>query len=439
MGLRRGYKKTDIGVIPEDWTTQALRPRGSLTKGSGVRKNEANSGSIPCVRYGEIYTDHNEIIKVFRSLISRQVAHSAHRLLSGDIIFAASGETKEEIGKCVAFVGDHEAYAGGDTIIYSPRVDDPRFLGYALNQPLAARQKAARGQGDAVVHISTAAIGDLCLAFPPLPEQRAIAAALSDVDAALAGLGQLVAKKRDVKQAAMLQLLTGQTRLPGFIGDWAVKRLRDHVSFLRNGMHSRSQLTRNDPVRYLHYGDIHTASTIRLNPGATEMPRLPTAEAGRLSRLVIGDVVFVDASEDLDGVGKSLEIVGDGDLEIVAGQHTIAARFDKETVADGFKGYLQFIPDFSSHLRRLAAGTKVYATNRTHIASAEIKLPEPDEQVAIAAALSDMESEIAALEVQRDKMRMLKQAMMQALLTGRIRLPVDQDDTAVAVMEAANG
>jgi type I restriction enzyme S subunit len=148
------------------------------------------------------------------------------------------------------------------------------------------------------------------------------------------------------------------------------------------------------------------------------MPRLPSAEASRLVKLQDGDLVFVDASEDLAGVGKSLEISGAAEIEVVAGQHTIAARFDKNVLVDGFKGYLQYIPDFSSHLRRLAAGTKVYATNRKHISSAEIELPDPDEQMAISNVLSDMDAEIAALEARLEKSRMLKHAMMQALLTG---------------------
>ena len=91
-------------------------------------------------------------------------------------------------------------------------------------------------------------------------------------------------------------------------------------------------------------------------------------------------------------------------------------------LADGFKGFLQSCPPFATHLRRLAAGTKVYATNRAHIASVEMRLPRGPEQVAIAAVLSDMESELAALEARRLKTRDLKQAMMQELLTGKTRL-----------------
>src|SRR5690606_36140534 len=124
---------------------------------------------------------------------------------------------------------------------------------------------------------------------------------------------------------------------------WREKRLGDHVAFLRNGIQSRAQLTLDDPVRYLHYGDIHVSTDLRLDVSKSNMPRLPSLAAARLTQLANGDVVFVDASEDLNGVGKSLEIIGAEGVEAVAGQHTIAARFDKSVLADGFKCYLQFI------------------------------------------------------------------------------------------------
>lgn len=276
----------------------------------------------------------------------------------------------------------------------------------------------------AITGINTVAYFACPVARPPIHEQIEIARAISDANSAVEAVSSLIAKKRDMRTGAIQRLLTGENRLPGFIVPWQEKRLGDHVSFLKNGVHSRAQLTRNDPVRYLHYGDIHVAQSLHLNLKATEMPRLPAAEAARLSRLETGDVVFVDASEDLSGVGKSLEITGAEGIEAVAGQHTIAARFDKDVLADGFKGYLQQIPAFTTHLCKLAAGTKVYATNRKHIASAEILLPEPDEQRAIVRVLSDMDAEITALEARLEKTRALKQGMMQALLTGRVRLPV---------------
>ena len=253
-----------------------------------------------------------------------------------------------------------------------------------------------------------------------LPEQRAIAAALSDVDALLDGLDRLIAKKRDLKQAAMQQLLTGQTRLPGFHGEWRITRLGDYVIFLRNGVNSRAELLPEGRVKYLHYGDVHACKDVFLSTAS--LPSLSDAKAESLDRLQEGDLIFADASEDIAGVSKSVEMKEVGRIEVVSGLHTIAARFDKEVLANGFKGFLQFCPPFATHLRRLAAGTKVYAMNRAHIAGVEMPLPSVREQAAIATVLSDMDAEIAALEARRDKTRDLKQAMMQELLTGKTRL-----------------
>jgi type I restriction enzyme S subunit len=137
-----------------------------------------------------------------------------------------------------------------------------------------------------------------------------------------------------------------------------------------------------------------------------------------------GDVVFVDASEDLEGIGKSVELKGMRDRHLVAGLHTIAVRFSKLVLANGFKAYLQFHPTFLRHLRRLAAGTKVYATNRADIASARLSLPPLPEQRAMATVLSDMDAEIAALQRRLDKTLAIKQGMVQQLLAGSIRLPI---------------
>lgn len=140
---------------------------------------------------------------------------SATRLNQGDIVFACSGETKEEIGKCAAFLGDDVAYAGGDLIIFSPGLGyDSLFLAYELNTSFCVSQKAAAGQGDAVVHICQSALAELLVRIPPtLAEQQAIATALSDMDAEIAALEAKRAKYERIKQGMIQELLTGKTRL----------------------------------------------------------------------------------------------------------------------------------------------------------------------------------------------------------------------------------
>jgi type I restriction enzyme S subunit len=195
------------------WDVKRLGDLGPILKGSGVTKDQAASGSLACIRYGELYTHHNDVVRSYVSWISPDVAATATRLRYCDILFAGSGETKEEIGKCAAFVDEIEAYAGGDIVILRPRDSDPVFLGYLLNSASVGRQKASRGQGDAVVHISGSALANIQCPMPAQHEQAAIAVVLSEMDAEVAALLKRRDKTRALKQAMMQELLTGRTRL----------------------------------------------------------------------------------------------------------------------------------------------------------------------------------------------------------------------------------
>jgi type I restriction enzyme S subunit len=196
-----------------EWEMKRLGDVGTFLKGTGVKKDQAQSGDLPCIRYGEIYTHHTDYIRSYNSWISPEIAATATRLRQGDLLFAGSGETKEEIGKCVAFIDDRAAFAGGDIVILRLRDAHPMFMGYYCNTPHVNAQKASKGQGDAVVHISAAALSSVAVTIPSFPEQTAIATVLSDMDAELAALEARRDKTRDIKQAMMQELLTGKTRL----------------------------------------------------------------------------------------------------------------------------------------------------------------------------------------------------------------------------------
>lgn len=205
--------KTRLPGFSGEWETKRLGEFGQFLKGSGVARADAQSGSLPCVRYGEIYTVHSDYIRDFHSWISSAVASSATQLQQGDLLFAGSGETKAEIGKCVAFVQEGEAYAGGDIVILRPGGVDSTYLGFVLNTEAVNRQKASLGQGDAVVHISAKALAQVSVRIPPVDEQAAIAQLLIDMDDEIAALEHRLEKTYAIKQGMMQQLLTGRIRL----------------------------------------------------------------------------------------------------------------------------------------------------------------------------------------------------------------------------------
>lgn len=196
-----------------EWSRVELGELGSFAKGKGIRRNELVSDGLPCVRYGEIYTLHHDHIRTLHSFIPRSVAQMSQCIRRGDLLFTGSGETMEEIGKCVAYLGDQEAYAGGDIVILSPESDNSMFLGYLMNHSSIVTQKSSLGQGDAVVHISARNLASLEFDLPPIEEQTAIAAVLSDMDAEIEALEGRREKTRRFKQGMMQELLTGRTRL----------------------------------------------------------------------------------------------------------------------------------------------------------------------------------------------------------------------------------
>ena len=220
-----GYKKTKLGWIPEDWVQIKLSEKGSFLKGKGISKNEILESGFPCIRYGDIYTHHNEYIKSFRTFIQKKSADESTKMQSGDILFAASGETLEEIGKCVAFVDEFESYAGGDIIIWRDHQQNPKFLGYLFNTSVFTKQTRKLGQGNAVVHIYSSGLGKVTIPLPPLPEQQKIATILSTWDKAIDKLTQLITAKEQRKKGLMQLLLTGKKRFTGFSEEWKVVKL----------------------------------------------------------------------------------------------------------------------------------------------------------------------------------------------------------------------
>lgn len=422
MGLKPGYKQTQIGVIPSDWDALPAARLGYFRGGTGfpLAAQGEQSGEYPFFKVSDMNNDGNETYMVnANNWISESTRQrlGATAFPAGSIVFAKVGaavflERKKILSRPSCIDNNMAAFV----------LDEKKAQVAFMHSQLLGMKFGALVATTALPALSGKVLAEMPLAVPLLPEQSAIAAALGDMDALLSALDARIAKQRDLKVGVVKQLLTGKIRLPGFGGEWETKRLGDHVTFIKNGVYSRAELGTNDCVKYLHYGDVHTTTDVLLHPQSAVMPTLAGDKAARLGRLTGGDLVFVDATEDLAGVGKSVEIANIGNAHVVAGLHTIAARFDKSVLADGFKAYLQFIPTFGKHLRSLAAGTKVFATNRVHIASAEFELPSVEEQAAIAAVLADMDQQLAALEQQRAKTALLKQGMMQELLTGRARL-----------------
>ncbi len=183
-----------LGDVPEHWPLAQLGRLGSFFKGSGGTKEDEVEEGLPCVRYGDLYTQHQFLIEKTRANISEGSATKYTAIQYGDLLFAGSGETLEEIGKSAANLLTGPAYCGGDVILLRPSIEaDATFLGYAADCSPAAYQKSCMGRGVTVMHIYSSELKYLLMPLPPLAEQRAIAAFL---DRETGRIDALVAKKR---------------------------------------------------------------------------------------------------------------------------------------------------------------------------------------------------------------------------------------------------
>ncbi|MCX9537844.1 restriction endonuclease subunit S [Vibrio cholerae] len=238
----------------------------------------------------------------------------------------------------------------------------------------------------------------------------------------------------------MQQLLTGKKRLPQFaknedgtpkgykkseLGeipeDWNLKAYGDIFTFLSTSTNSRADLSSYGDLGYIHYGDIHTKWNHTLDLERVSIPYI-SSKLVSSSFVEDGDVIMADASEDYEGIGKSVEVMNVGNSEVVSGLHTFLLRDKLNVLAKGYRGYIHSIPSVKKAFDRLATGLKVYGLSKGNLASVLIPIPLKEEQECIAGILLDMDKEVRALENRLKKNCQIKQGMMQELLTGKTRL-----------------
>ena len=400
--MTSGYKQTQIGVIPQEWAVVALDAACRMKSGESI-----TAASIDHVSQYPCYGGNG-----LRGYTSR---------FTHDGSFALIGRQGALCGNVVGVKG--KFFASEHALVVTAKEGTTiRFLTYVLGRMRLNRFSESSAQPG----LSVSKLLGLPLAIPPTEaEQLAIATALSDVDALLGGLDRLIAKKCDLKQAAMQQLLTGQTRLPGFHGEWEVKTLGDLFNFSGGYSASRSQLSTEGHC-YLHYGDIHGATKTCVDARADyqDIPKLniPLKRVSPGSLLKDGDVVFVDASEDDEGTSKHVVVVNKDSVPFISGLHTIVAKSKTNELVHEYRRYCFQTAAVRQQFLFYAVGKKVSGISKTNIPKLTLPVPSVPEQTAIADVLSDMDAELAALEARRDKTRGLKQAMMQELLTGKTRL-----------------
>ncbi len=290
------------------------------------------------------------------------------------------------------------------------RGNNPLYLSYLLRTVDFASHSGKSG----VPGVNRNDIHKLPVLLPPLPEQHAIAEALSDVDNLLTALEVLIAKKRAIKQGTMQQLLTGKTRLPGFSGEWNARSLRSCLSSAPGyGINAAAVPFDDSLPTYLRITDIGENSRFRPSPHVSV--EHPNAASFFLN---VGDLVFARTGAS---VGKSY-LYESKDGPLVFAGFLIRVTPDSEELQPEFLSYSVQLQHYWDWVARTSVRSGQPGINGREYGTLQLRLPPPLEQTAIASVLSDMDAEIAALEARRTKTQAIKQGMMQQLLTGRVRL-----------------
>lgn len=207
------FKDSPLGRIPQEWASEKLSKYGFFTKGYSIAKSNLSDNGVSCVLYGEIYTKYNFYADTFYSKVPYEIVKDKTPLEYGDILFAGSGETHKDIGKCIAFIGSELTYAGGDIIIFRTNKFNPIFLSYFLNSFIVEKQKAALGQGSSVIHIYPDHLKQLIVVHFDIEEQNKIVEIIKNADKHISTLKTELSKLLSIKTGLMQDLLTGKVRV----------------------------------------------------------------------------------------------------------------------------------------------------------------------------------------------------------------------------------
>ena len=384
MELKPGYKQTEVGVIPEDWDVKALGQIGEALIGLTYKPGDVRIDGILVLRSSNIQEDS---LRFENNVFVEKEIPDRIMVRPGDILICVRNGSRDLIGK-TALLDERTIGMTFGAFMAVFRSSQGHFINYTFQSHVIKKQ-INEHLGATINQITNKSLNSFLIALPPNEsEQRSIATALSDMDELLGGLDRLITKKLDLKQSAMQQLLTGKTRLPGFNEDWDMKQLGDMLTIC----HGRSQ----------HEVQVEDGSYPILATGG-EIGRARSFLYDKPS-VLIGRKGTIDQPKYIDTPFWTVDTLF---YSIIHEFNSAKFIFYRCCLIDWYK-YNE-----ASGVPSLSART---------IEKIDIIFPKLEEQTAIASILSDMDTEIATLEQRRNKTRDLKQAMMQELLTGRIRL-----------------
>jgi type I restriction enzyme S subunit len=429
MKMKPEYKKTEVGIVPKNWDIKSFGDLFDFSGGFSASHAQLSETGYCYLHYGDIHGSTKTYIDVqahFLDIpkINIQLNKVSPRSLlkDGDIVFVDASEDDKGTSKHVIVVNKENIpfISGLHTIVAKSKTNEitNEYRHYCFQTEVIRRQFLFYAVGTKVSGISKSNIVKLLLPYPKISEQLYIAAVLRDVDELLESLDKLIIKKKNLKQSTMEQLMTGQIRLPGFSETWEVKRLGDIGEFSSAGVNKKIQQD-EVPVRLVNYLDIYHKDFIFSH----DLNHWVTAPIDQLSRCAvqIGDVFFTPSSETQNDIGHSA-VAMENIPDAAYSYHVVRFRLHEPWDLH-FRTYAFKTRAFLIQAEMLCDGSGTrYVISKGKFKRMTVKVPTVNEQTAISTVLYDMDIELASIELRRNKIQNLKQAMMQELLTGKTRL-----------------
>jgi type I restriction enzyme, S subunit len=396
------YKQTEIGLLPSHWEVKKLGEIGKFTKGKGILKDELKEEGLPCIRYGEIYTKYNFNTSKLYSFISDDTSKLSQEISTGDVLMAGSGETIDEIGKAIAYLGTTKAYAGGDIIIFKPTNQNSLTISFLLESDSAKKQKRFMGQGNSVVHIYSSDLQKLKLPIPPLPEQQRIATILSTWDKAIDNVQYIIDNIQLRNKGLLNKLIMDNEQC--IIGKKILTKLSD--------VFEESKIA----------GDENSSAdkriTVRLNLKGIEKREFKGTEAEhatyffkrKAGQFIYGKQnlhkgAFGIIPKELDGYESSSDIP----------TFDFKSGYDPKYILYYFSR-----PSFYEKLEDISTGTGSKRIQPKELFKVKIYAPPIKEQLKIVSILDTAKAELQHYQQKLAQLQLQKKGLMQLLLTGKI-------------------
>lgn len=398
-----------------DMDIKRLGDIAKISSGSTPARNNQDfwNGDIPWVSTGELSSG---FVNETREHVSLRAVHetSLKLLKPGTLLMAmyGQGKTRGIVSRLNITATTNQACASIEI-----KKDEPSYVYYFLQFRYESIRKLSNGGSQE--NLSTEIIKKIKISLPPIAEQRKIAEILSAQDRVIELKTKLLEEKKRLKKYLCQVLISGESQSEG-------KKIlfKELFEFLNNNSCSRAQMKEKGTIYNVHYGDILTKYGELLDAKKDEVPCIcVNINLSKCDRLQNGDIVFADTAEDLL-VGKSTELKNVGNKHIIAGLHTIAARPIKDCFIPGWLGYYTNSPSYRRQLYTCAQGSKVISILRKDIIDTIVDVPDKTIQKKVVTVLDIISDEIKKIRIVIEQEKLKKKALMQQLLTGKVRVSV---------------